>query len=132
MLITASEQMISILVVDDSEVDRIQVRRLLQKHLEDVEVTTANDGAIALESLADHQPNLVITDMRMPGLSGLDVLREAKKRKPHVGVIMLTAFGEVQSYLEAMDHGVFEYINKPVRVDELKIVIRNVLGSSST
>jgi DNA-binding NtrC family response regulator len=63
----------------------------------------------------------------MPLMDGFEVLREIKKMDENIGVIMITAYGEVESYLEAMNMGAFEYINKPVRVNELKRVITKVL-----
>jgi two-component system, response regulator, stage 0 sporulation protein F len=114
-----------ILVVDDEENAREGLSKILSKEGYCVEM--AANGKEAIESIRRQNFDLVITDMRMPLMDGFEVLREIKKTKENVGVIMITAFGEVESYLEAMNLGAFEYINKPVRVNELKRVITKVL-----
>ncbi|MHB8174727.1 MAG: sigma-54-dependent transcriptional regulator [Nitrospirota bacterium] len=114
-----------ILVVDDEENAREGLSKILSK--EGYRVETAANGKEAIDNLKDQRYDLVITDMRMPLMDGFEVLREIKKMDENIGVIMITAYGEVESYLEAMNMGAFEYINKPVRVNELKRVISKVL-----
>jgi DNA-binding NtrC family response regulator len=118
-------QTASILVVDDEENAREGLSKILSK--EGYKVETAANGKEAIDSLKRQRYDLVITDMRMPLMDGFEVLREIKKMDENIGVIMITAYGEVESYLEAMNMGAFEYINKPVRVNELKRVIAKVL-----
>jgi DNA-binding NtrC family response regulator len=118
-------QTASILVVDDEENAREGLSKILSK--EGYRVETAANGKEAIDSLKRQRYDLVITDMRMPLMDGFEVLREIKKMDENIGVIMITAYGEVESYLEAMNMGAFEYINKPVRVNELKRVITKVL-----
>lgn len=115
----------SILVVDDEENAREGLSKILSK--EGYRVETAANGKEAIDSLKRQRYDLVITDMRMPLMDGFEVLREIKKMDENIGVIMITAYGEVESYLEAMNMGAFEYINKPVRVNDLKRVISKVL-----
>ncbi len=115
----------SILVVDDEENAREGLSKILSK--EGYRVETAANGKEAIDTLRRRRYDLVITDMRMPLMDGFEVLREIKKMDENIGVIMITAYGEVESYLEAMNMGVFEYINKPVRVNELKRVISKIL-----
>lgn len=115
----------SILVVDDEENAREGLSKILSK--EGYKVDTAADGKEAIDVIKRQNFDLVITDMRMPLMDGFEVLREIKKMDEDIGVIMITAYGEVESYLEAMNLGAFEYINKPVRVNELKRVITKVL-----
>jgi len=115
----------TILVVDDEENAREGLSKILSKEGYSVEV--ASDGKEAIDRLKKVRFDLVITDMRMPQMDGFEVLREIKKMSEDIGVIMITAFGEVDSYFEAMNLGAFEYINKPVKVDELKRVISKVL-----
>ena len=115
----------SILVVDDEENAREGLSKILSK--EGYRVETAPNGKEAIDNLKRQRYDLVITDMRMPLMDGFEVLREIKKMDENIGVIMITAYGEVESYLEAMNMGAFEYINKPVRVNELKRVIAKVL-----
>ena len=118
-------QTATILVVDDEENTREGLSKILEKEGYNVEMAANGKEAMAL--LKRQGFDLVITDMRMPLMDGLEVLREIKKMDEGIGVIMITAFGEVESYLEAMNMGAFEYINKPVRVNELKRVITKVL-----
>ncbi len=115
----------SILVVDDEENAREGLSKILSK--EGYRVETAANGKEAIDTLRRQRYDLIITDMRMPLMDGFEVLREIKKMDENIGVIMITAYGEVESYLEAMNMGVFEYINKPVRVNELKRVISKIL-----
>lgn len=118
-------QLATILVVDDEENAREGLSKILTK--EGYAVEMAANGKEAIEALRRFNFDLVITDMRMPLMDGFEVLREIKKMNESIGVIMITAYGEVESYLEAMNMGAFEYINKPVRVNELKRVISKVL-----
>lgn len=123
--LTSATQTASILVVDDEEHAREGLSKILTREGYGVEM--AANGKEAIDSLKRQSFDLVITDMRMPLMDGFEVLREIKKMDESIGVIMITAYGEVESYLEAMNLGAFEYINKPVRVNELKRVITKVL-----
>src|SRR5512135_1582870 len=124
-ILDIATQTATILVVDDEENTREGLSKILEKEGYNVEM--AANGKEAMSLLKRQGFDLVITDMRMPLMDGLEVLREIKKMDEGIGVIMITAFGEVESYLEAMNMGAFEYINKPVRVNELKRVITKVL-----
>lgn len=126
---TSATQLANILVVDDEENARKGLSMILAK--EGYAVEMAANGKEAIDALKRLSFDLVITDMRMPLMDGFEVLREIKKMDEDIGVIMITAYGEVESYLEAMNLGAFEYINKPVRVNELKRVITKVLEERS-
>lgn len=110
-----------ILVVDDEENTRIALTRLLSR--EGYEVHTAANGLEALSCLRDRPAELIITDLNMPEMNGLAFLRELNREYPASNVIMITAFGEVESYLEALNLGAFEYLNKPLRLEELRKVM---------
>jgi len=69
----------------------------------------------------------VVTDIKMPGMDGLQLLQEIRKTGSKADVIMVTAYGEVESYLKAMSLGAAEYINKPIRIKELKRIVHKVL-----
>ncbi|MDK9716354.1 MAG: response regulator [Trichlorobacter sp.] len=116
-----AEQLKRILVVDDEENTRLALTRLLSR--EGYEVTTAANGLEALSSLRNSPAELIITDLNMPEMNGLVFLRELKREYPASNVIMITAFGEVESYLEALNLGAFEYLNKPLRLEELRKVM---------
>lgn len=88
------------------------------------DVREAPDAESALLVLRSGDPiDLVITDMRLPGMSGIDLLGEVRREASVVPVIMLTGHGSIESYIQTQSRGVFEYINKPVRAAELKRII---------
>lgn len=113
-----------ILVVDDEENARIALSKILAR--EGYDVASAGNGHEALSYLSSRDVELVITDINMPEMNGMTFLRELNRLRPASNVIMITAYGEVESYIEAMNLGAFEYINKPVKIDELKRIIAKV------
>jgi DNA-binding NtrC family response regulator len=129
ILTSSTTELAAILVVDDEENAREGLSKILTKEGYNVEM--AANGREAIDTLKRLSFDLVITDMRMPLMDGFEVLREIKKMDESIGVIMITAYGEVESYLEAMNMGAFEYINKPVRVNELKRVITKILDEKN-
>lgn len=110
-----------ILVVDDEENTRLALTRLLAR--EGYDVKTAANGSEALHQIRMQPVELVITDLNMPVMNGLSFLRELNREQPSSNVIMITAYGEAESYLEALNLGAFEYLNKPVKLEELKKVM---------
>jgi DNA-binding NtrC family response regulator len=122
-------QLKRILVVDDEENTRIALTRLLNH--DGYEVKTAANGLEALNSLRSSPVELIITDLNMPEMNGLAFLRELNREYPASNVIMITAFGEVESYLEALNLGAFEYLNKPLRLEELRKVMAKMFPLSS-
>lgn len=113
-----------ILVVDDEENARVALSKILAH--DGYDVSTAKNGMEAINFLRSTDVELIITDLNMPEMNGLMFLRELNRSHPASNVIMVTAYGEVESYLEAMTLGAFEYINKPVKYDELKKVINKI------
>jgi len=114
-----------ILVVDDEEGARDLFNTILTD--EGYEVSLANGGEEALGLFKSGPFNLVITDIKMPIMDGLQLLQEIRKMGSKTDVIMVTAYGEVESYLKAMSLGAAEYINKPIRIKELKQIVHKVL-----
>src|ERR1017187_10239241 len=110
-----------ILVVDDDE----SLLRINQLQLEEAghEVLTASSGDAGLKAIEEKSPALVITDFKMPGLSGLEVLKKVRESHPQTSVLMITAFGTVQSAVEAMKDGAYDYITKPIDYEELVLVV---------
>ncbi len=90
-----------------------------------------NSGQKALENLAGQAPQLVITDLKMDKVGGLDILRECREVMPLTPVIMITAYAKVESALEAMKLGAYDYITKPFKVDELQLTIQRALDHHS-
>ncbi len=113
-----------ILVVDDEDNARIALSKILTH--EGYDVISARNGVEALNCLRSKDVELIITDLNMPEMNGLMFLRELNRSHPASNVIMITAYGEVESYLEAMTLGAFEYINKPVKYEDLKKVINKI------
>jgi DNA-binding NtrC family response regulator len=111
----------TVLVVDDEENTRLGMSKLLAH--EGYAVISAASAEEALVYLGQSPVDVVISDVKMPGMGGLHFLRELGRRHPGTAVIMVTAFAEVESYIEAMSLGAFEYLHKPVRVDELRSAI---------
>jgi DNA-binding NtrC family response regulator len=120
----------SILIVDDEENARLGLSKLLAH--EGYEVASAANGQEALEYLRRSKVQLVISDINMPGMNGLLFLRELSRDYPSLHVIMITAYGGVESYLEAMNYGAFEYLHKPVKLEELKSVMRKLTSGGSS
>ena len=86
-----------------------------------------SSGQKALENLANHAPQLVITDVRMDKIGGMDVLRECREVLPGTPVIMITAYKMLETGIEAMKMGAYDYITKPFKVDELQLSIQRAL-----
>jgi len=114
-----------ILVVDDEEGARELFNTILTD--EGYEVSLAGSGEEALALFKVQPFNLVVTDIKMPVMDGLQLLQEIRKTGSKTDVIMVTAYGEVESYLKAMSLGAAEYINKPIRIKELKRIVQKVL-----
>lgn len=110
----------SILVVDDEAEMRELVRDVLKDRGHDVSV--AEHGEDALKQLAERDFSVVVTDLRMKELPGIELLTEVKRIYPHINVILMTAFGTVETAVEAMKQGAYDYLIKPVKTDELVAV----------
>ncbi len=115
----------SLLVVDDD----LSVRQFLTIMLERAghEVMAAASGMDAFQLMERHEFHLVITDMKMPKVSGMDVLRHVKTVSPDTAVIVITAYATTDSAVEAMKQGAFDYVIKPFKIDELKLVVSKAL-----
>jgi DNA-binding NtrC family response regulator len=121
-----TEQVATVLVVDDDQ----DHNRALAKIFEQTgyRVNTARDGREALNILAEQSFDLVFTDLRMPHMNGLDLLRNMRAMSPEVPVVILTAFGEWETYMDAMDCGCVDYLSKPVRRDDILLTARKALA----
>jgi len=110
-----------ILVVDDDQSLRWVTQAQLQQS--GYQVDAAANGAEALDRMREVPPDLVITDLMMPGMSGVELLRNIRAEYPEVIVILVTAFGTVENAVEAMKAGAYDYITKPVNMEELRLVV---------
>jgi DNA-binding NtrC family response regulator len=113
-----------ILIVDDKETMRSLFQRLLSDH----RVTTASDGAKALALIDEDEPfDVIVSDIRMPGLDGLSLLKEVKQVHPETEVILMTAYAEIGDAVEAMKAGALDYLVKPFDPDEAVRVVNKAL-----
>ena len=112
------------LVVDDDDELRRNICEILSGRFEVVE---AEDGTTALTKLEDDNIDLVLLDLMMPDMSGMDVLKRIKEISPKTKVIMITAFATISNAVEAVKHGASDYIAKPFKIDVLMTTIRRVI-----
>jgi len=119
----------AILVVDDDVEMRALVHDVLKARGH--QVTTAGNGQEALMQLAQTDFAVVLTDLRMKGMEGTELLAEIKRLYPDTGVILMTAFGSVETAVEAMKHGASDYLTKPVKSDEIVRVVERVVREAA-
>src|ERR1044071_3205536 len=121
--------MANLLIVDDELGMRQFLTHLFQR--EGHVVRVAENGRVAVEHLREQAPDLIISDIRMPDMSGVDLLREARKLHPDVEVIMMTAFANVDTAREAFLLGAYDFVQKPFDNDLLKEVVTRALTKIS-
>ena len=119
----------TVLVIDDEPAHRLMVRVVLGDA--GFRVLEADNGATGLNILRTKSVDVVLLDMRMPGMSGLEVLQRLREGGTFPPVIMLTAFGNVGSAVEAMKTGAFDYLSKPADNDELLAVVQKAAEHAS-
>ena len=114
-----------VLVVDDDA----EMRALLldELHQDGFDVVEAADGAEAILACRDAEFDVILMDKNMPGPSGLDLLPGFRRSCPHSRIIMMTAFGDVPSFVEAAEKGAVDFLFKPFRIDDMKAAIRKAL-----
>jgi two-component system response regulator PilR (NtrC family) len=117
--------MATILVVDD-EPNIIEILEMVFRD-EGMEVLKTGSASEALEILRNGEVDVAISDIRMPGISGVDLLREAKQITPETIFIMITAFAGTETAIEALQHGAYDYITKPFRMEDLRTVVHRAL-----
>ena len=115
----------SLLIVDDEADARFTLRQMLRKL--ECTVLEASDGVAALEVINENPVDLVISDIRMPRMDGMRLLREIKDTRGDIEVLLITAYGEIKDALEALEQGAFGYIWKPVGKDELVVKVEKAL-----
>ncbi|MEM9452898.1 MAG: sigma-54 dependent transcriptional regulator [Myxococcota bacterium] len=116
---------IKILVVDDEAAARSALTELLRD--EGYVVRAAGDGFKALGQFEGWTPDVMITDVQMPGMSGIELMEKARDRQPSLGVVVMTAFGSVENAVTAMQAGADDYLTKPVHFPELLLVVERLL-----
>ena len=118
-----------LLVVDDEESIREFLEIMLKK--EGYEVTCAEDGAKAKELLGKKSFDMIISDLQMPNVTGLELLKHVKEGYPELVFMMITAFGTTESAVEAMKMGAYDYLTKPFKIDEVRLNIANALRAKN-
>ena len=116
----------AILIVDDEKNIRLTVSQAIAAA--DRQVETAVNGEEALAKLQEKDFALVLLDLKMPGMDGMDVLRWIRAQRPQTRVVIITAHGSIDSAVEAMKHGAADYIQKPFSPREIRALVSRVLG----
>ncbi len=116
-----------IIIVDDEEPQRQQLAGFLKK--QGFSVTTAESGMEAMNLCQNKSFEIALIDLKMPGMDGIELLQKLKESNPEIQVIMMTAYGSVESAVAAMRLGAYHYINKPINLEELKLNINKALES---
>ncbi|MBM0065821.1 response regulator [Alkalicoccobacillus gibsonii] len=114
-----------LLVVDDQYGIRVLLNEILQK--DGYAVYQAANGVQALSIVKEENPELILLDMKIPGMDGLEILRRIKVTHPDIKVIMMTAYGELNLINEAIELGAVSYFSKPFDIDDVRQVIREHL-----
>jgi two-component system response regulator HydG len=114
-----------ILVVDDQEANRVTLERILVR--EAWEVEQAKDGQVALDQIRKSPPDVIVTDLKMPGLNGLELLKAVRALRPEIEVILMTAYGTVETAVDAMKVGAYDYVTKPLKRTEIVSSVRKAL-----
>ncbi len=114
-----------LLVVDDEPSMTEFLEILLAQ--EGYEVTTASSGEEGFKSYRQHEPDLILTDVKMPGMSGLDLIREIHALDPAIPIIAITAYASADDAIRAVREGAYDYLSKPFQIEDLRIIIRNAL-----
>ncbi|MBW2002524.1 MAG: sigma-54-dependent Fis family transcriptional regulator, partial [Deltaproteobacteria bacterium] len=115
----------TILIIDDEKNYLVILEALLSP--EGYEIITEDNAINALRSIRETDLDLIITDMKMPGMNGIELLEESKKINPELPVIIMTAYGTIEMAVEAMKKRAYDYISKPFRNEELKLTIKKAL-----
>jgi two-component system response regulator HydG len=118
-----------VVVADDEASARSGLGTLLRD--EGFDVVLAADGVAALACVQESAPDILVTDLRMPGMDGIELLRRAREADPGLIVVLMTAFAEVETAVRAMQDGAEHYLTKPLQIDELVLVLRRALDRRS-
>lgn len=119
----------TILVVDDEETLRFSIKEFLDG--QGYEVVVAGTCEQALERIHEFLPDLILLDLRLPDMNGLELLEKIKSKDAHALIIVMTGFGSVDSAVEAMKIGAYNYLEKPFKIDHLKLVVEKALGTQA-
>ena len=119
----------TILIVDDEKNTRTGLKKFLEA--QNYDVLTAEKADDALRLIEKEKPDIILTDLRMPGMDGMSLLEKVKSKNPEIAVILLTAYGTVENVVKAIKVGAFHYLTKPVNLEELEFLIKKALTQQS-
>ena len=114
-----------ILFVDDDQDILTMVNQYLE--MQGYDITTVNSGMKALDLIKDQEIDVVFTDYKMPEFNGLELLAAIKQYKPEIEVIIVTGYGSMESAIQAMKFGSYDYLQKPFKLDHLKLIIDRII-----
>lgn len=120
---------VSILIIDDEVVTLNNLKRALQK--EGYEILLADSGETGIEVFRQNRPNLALVDLMLPGINGIEVLKQLKSIEPNTVVIMISAYEIIEKAIEAMKMGAYDYLMKPFKINELRSSIGRALELQS-
>lgn len=118
----------SLLIIDDEPNVRFSLKRAFQGNA--IDITTAENGQQGIDAVRKHPPDAVLLDVKLPDRSGMDVFREIQTMDQRIPVVMITAHGSTHTAIEAMKHGAFEYLVKPLDLTELRRVVDRAMQAS--
>ncbi|MBI5055422.1 MAG: response regulator [Nitrospirae bacterium] len=114
-----------ILIIDDDREMRMLLSDIVA--FQGCEAIAASDGIQALKEFSAHSPGIILLDIRLPGIDGMEVLKEIKKANKNAVVIMLTGYGEIKDAVQAIKLGALDYITKPIRNNEITTIIKEAV-----
>ncbi len=114
---------LNILIVDDDKKLLSTMKAILTE--ENNNITLCNDGRKAIQLCRNEKYDLIITDLMMPGADGMEVLKESRKIDPDTLVVLITGFASLETAVQAIREGAYDYITKPFKIDEIKIIVNN-------
>ncbi len=119
----------SVLAIDDEQIVRISCERVLR--IAGYDIDTSADGQSALKMIDEKKYDLILTDLKMPGMDGIEVMSEIKKRLPGTRVIVVTGYSTLDTAVKAIKMGAHNYIEKPFSPETLLAAVRDALGEKT-
>ena len=116
---------IQVLVVDDDYASRLLISKILEK--DNYRVSTCNSGLEGLDRLKQHSYDLIISDLKMEGMDGIQLLQKARSLDPNIAVIILTGYASMQTAIDSLRLGAVDYLMKPINIEELKIRVKKAI-----